>query len=46
MIIEYEFDLLSKNTSSIQCFDDENTLEFIGMKQDGENRFIFLNFEN
>jgi len=46
MIIEYEFDLLYENISSIRCFDNENTLVLIGMKQDGENRLIFLNFEN
>jgi hypothetical protein len=46
MIIEYEFDLLYENISSIRCFDNENTLVLIGMKQDGENRLIFLNFGN
>lgn len=45
MIIEYQFDLSYKNISSIQCFDNENTLVMIGMKQNGENRLIFLNFE-
>jgi hypothetical protein len=46
MIIEYEIDLLYKTISSIRCFDDENTLVFIGMKQNEENRLIFLNFGN
>jgi len=44
MIIEYEFDLSYQNISSIRCFDDENTLILIGMKQDGENRLVFFKF--
>jgi len=46
MIIEYQLDLSYQNISSLQCFDDENTLVLIGMKQNGENRLIFLNFGN
>ncbi len=46
MRIEYEFDLFYKNITSIRCSDNENTLVLIGMKQDGENRLIFLNFGN
>jgi hypothetical protein len=44
MVIAYEFDLLYKSISSIRCFDNENTLILIGMRQNGENRLIFLNF--
>jgi hypothetical protein len=46
MIIGYEFDLSYKHISSIRCFDDGNTLVFIGVRQDGENRLIFFNFGN
>jgi hypothetical protein len=46
MSIEYEYDLLYESISSLQCFDNENTLVLIGMRQDGENRLIFLNFGN
>ncbi|CAF1087320.1 unnamed protein product [Rotaria sp. Silwood1] len=45
MIIKYEFDLSYKIISSIRCFDNENILIFIGMKQDKENRLVFLNLE-
>jgi len=40
MIIEYEFDLSYKNSSCMWCFDYENTLVFIDIKQDEENRLI------
>jgi len=46
MTIEYALDLSYQSISSIRCFDDENTLVLIGMKQDGENRLVFLNFGN
>jgi hypothetical protein len=46
MTIEYEYDLSYTNITSIRCFDNENTLVLIGMKEDGENRLIFLNFGN
>ena len=46
MTIEYEFNLLYKNISSIQSFDNENSLILIGMKSNNENRLIFLNFNN
>ena len=46
MSVEYEYDLLYESISSLRCFDNENTLVFIGMRQDGENRLIFLNFGN
>lgn len=46
MIIEYKFDLLYENISSIRCFHNENILLFIGMKQNGENRLVFYNFGN
>ncbi|CAF2989362.1 unnamed protein product [Rotaria sp. Silwood2] len=45
MTIKYEFDLSYKTISSIRCFDNEYTLVFIGIRQDGENRLVFLNFE-
>ncbi|CAF0931223.1 unnamed protein product [Rotaria sordida] len=45
MIIKYEFDLSYMTISSIRCFDNENTLIFTGIRQDGENRLVFLNFE-
>jgi hypothetical protein len=44
MTIEYEYDLSYTNITSIRCFDNENTLVLIGMKEDGENRLVFLNF--
>ena len=46
MIIEYEFDLSYQHISSIRCFDDENTLVFIGVKQDGEYRLVFFTYGN
>ena len=46
MIIQYEFDLSYQTISSIRCYDNENILVFIGMKDDGENRLVIFNFEN
>ena len=46
MITEYEFGLSYAKISSLRCFNDETTLVFIGMRQDGENRLVFFNFGN
>lgn len=46
MTSEYEFDLSYATISSLRCFNDETTLVFVGMKQNGENRLVFFNFGN
>ena len=46
MLTEYEFDLPYAKISSLRCFNDETTLVFIGMRQNGENRLVFFNFGN
>ncbi|CAF1964013.1 unnamed protein product [Rotaria magnacalcarata] len=46
MMIVYEFDLSYKTISSLRCFNNENTLLFIGTRQDDEKRLVFLNFRN
>lgn len=44
MIIEYQLDISYNAISSLNCLNNENTLVFIGIREDGENRLIFLSF--
>lgn len=46
MLTDYEFDLSYAKISSLRCFNDETTVAFIGMRQNGENRLVFFNFGN
>ena len=45
MVIVQEIDLSFDRIASLRCFNDEDSLVFIGIRQDGERRLVFVNID-